>query len=265
MPRLGDRSFQPHPHMLICRHDDSNHVLAFTSGQHADFEPVHCAAKYEKFVYSNMFGFSVPRGDFGLQQGAFDSMLALSEGDNIFRVRRKCEEYKVTEREVYSRWKPWHDVEVETWLIPVMPWHVRIHRINTRRPLETAECGFAIGREKDLTISGSDSIILEPGGIAAQYPWGISRIVNLKGDRSPELINAEPNTNIMVPRTVIPALKGALEPGVHIIACAVLGEAPDGSGRFSREEPPQLELDNNILRIIKTDYKGPMEVFRLHI
>jgi hypothetical protein len=33
----------------------------------------------------------------------------------------------------------WHDVMIETWLIPFGEWHLRLHRINSARTLQTVE------------------------------------------------------------------------------------------------------------------------------
>ena len=66
------------PHLVLCSDPSTGHVPAFNSG-HCSTNDIHTSAKYEKFVYSTAFGFSVPRGEWGLSQGAFDGMLALSE------------------------------------------------------------------------------------------------------------------------------------------------------------------------------------------
>ncbi|MGO8279625.1 hypothetical protein ACC761_39840, partial [Rhizobium ruizarguesonis] len=36
-----------------------------------------------------------------------------------------------------SRWRPWSDVTIETWLLPENPWHIRMNRIATPRNLST--------------------------------------------------------------------------------------------------------------------------------
>ena len=51
--------------------------MAFTAGNRAH-EHSHDEAKYEKFVYSTVFGFSVSKAQKLLRGGAFDNMLALS-------------------------------------------------------------------------------------------------------------------------------------------------------------------------------------------
>ncbi|MCX7708361.1 MAG: DUF2264 domain-containing protein [Clostridia bacterium] len=249
MPILQDISVQQHPHMLVCRDESGNHVFALTSGQHAAFEPVHCAAKYEKFAYSNIFGFSVPRGNYGLEQGAYDSSLALSEGDHYYRVRHKCEEISIENNRIYSLWKPWEDVSVKTWLVPLMPWHIRVHLIKTCRHLDTAEGGFAIATERNRFIPDKVSVWHGKDYIAADYPWGISGIVNLVGERKPEMIQAEPNTNLLHQKTMIPTLKGKLHPGIHLLICAVLGELPGGWNPESSDSVPKVRVTDNQIEI----------------
>lgn len=244
-PPLPSRSVQQHPHMIICRQEEDRHVLAYTAGQHAGFEPVHGAAKYEKFVYSNLFGFSVPHGDYGLEQGSYDSMLAFSEGDNLYRVRRKCNEYMVTGEYVYSKWRPWFDVEVQTWIIPLDPWHVRIHLVKTERTLETAEGGFAISREKEGIVFQGKELILHEHGIVARFPWATSGILDLLSVRKPEFIRAESNTNLLEPRTMIPYLKGKLGPGDHLMACAVLGQMVGDAW----QDPPEFRYEKGKINV----------------
>lgn len=247
LPLLEGSSVQKHPYMLICRHD--KHVIVYTAGQHAEFEPVHGAAKYEKFAYSNVFGFSVPRGEFGLEQGAYDSMLALSEGDNYYRVRRKCEEVKVEKDYIFSRWKPWKDVEIQTWIIPYEGNHVRIHKIKTRRELDTAEGGFAISREKDINFSAGENMKCGTNIAMVNCRWGTSGIINLTGNREGKIIRAEANTNLLEPRTWIPTLIEHLETGEHILACLVIGSIKGEVDEQIFMNLPSVQLTNNLIKV----------------
>jgi hypothetical protein len=239
LPKLDKVSVQMHPHMHIVR-DEPRHVMAFTSGQYAPFEPANMASKYEKFVYSNVFGFSVMKGNYGLEQGAFDSMLALSEGDNYYRGRHKCEEYRIENRLIYSKWLPFKDGTVTTWLIPGAPWHIRLHHIVTKRSLDTAEGGFAISREMELVTGKNSDIIYENGGVAAKFPWATSGIIDFTGKRTGQMVIAEPNTNLLHPRTAIPTLIGHLEPGTHWLACAVYGKENERTNNSGWNEPPAI-------------------------
>ena len=216
-PDIGNRSVQKHALMQIASSENHDHLVALTSGQWCGLDFGHTAEKYSKFAYSTHFGFSVSREATGLVKGAYDSMLALSDGEDHWRVRRKCESYTVTDDAVVSVWKPWPDVEIETRLEHCWPWHIRTHTIKTGRALETAEGGFATAREDGL--SPCSDVMEEKSGVL----YNGSGILNLDGDREAVLIEPLPNTNLINPRTVIPTLTGHLEPGVHRLVCAVLG------------------------------------------
>lgn len=239
LPNLKDKEIQREPHLIICRNNTGNHVLAFNSGHLSTNEHTHTSAKYEKFVYSSTFGFSVPRAEWGLSQGAFDSMLALSEGDNIYRVKRKCEEYIVEDEYIYSRWKPWDNVEVKTWLIPGTPWHIRIHRIETERFLDTAEGGFALGIEDK---KGKEEVKTNQNAqdCFVKMPGGSSGIKNLYGEGNAELIYPNANTNILHSRTVIPTIQTRITPGTTTLVSAVYGET--GNVEDSWVDVPGVEV-----------------------
>src|SRR5699024_10370751 len=66
LPKLDTVKTLKHAQMIMCRDESSDHVYGLTSGQYAGFEPAHTAAKYSKFAYSNLFGFSVSREPYGL-------------------------------------------------------------------------------------------------------------------------------------------------------------------------------------------------------
>jgi hypothetical protein len=253
LPKLNKTSVQKKPHLILSRNEDNGNLLAFNSGHLSTNEHTHTSAKYEKFVYSTSFGFSVPRAEWGLNQGAFDSMLALSEEDNIYRVKRYCEEYKIDETTIYSRWKPWRDVEVETWLIVGNPWHIRVHFINTARTLNIAEGGFALGIEhKDRAKSTYETVALD-NEVLIKSACGASGIVNLYGERKTELIFPNSNTNIMYPRTAIPTLTGNLKPGKHFFVAAVYGDLPSVSCKEFEEHKPCLEIRENKIYVLAKD------------
>ncbi len=224
LPELSCISVQNHPFMIITRTENGAHVQALTSGQYARFEPSFMAAKYEKFVYSNIFGFSVPGGEYGLEQGAFDSMLALcEEDDGLYRIRRRCESVRIISKGIWSRWKPWGNVEVQTWLIPCGPWHVRVHRIRSERFLTGGEGAFAVNCDSYEGEECCEAIKEKAGSARAFYPWGCTGIFDLEGGREGMCVLAHPNTNILYSRTTIPTLVSRIEPGTTWLACAVLG------------------------------------------
>ncbi|MCL6457418.1 MAG: DUF2264 domain-containing protein [Gorillibacterium sp.] len=242
LPELGELFVQQPAHLVICRQVATGHVVAFNSGHPTTNEHTHTSAKYEKFAYSTAFGFSVSRSEWGLAQGAFDSMLALSEAnDNLFRVRRQSVESRIDDNILFSKWRPWSDVEVQTWVVAGLPWHIRIHQVKTGRPLNAAEGGFALKLGPDL----QEVVPGEGTGISASCSLGTSGVHNLLGYSHAELIRPHTNTNLLQPRTVIPTLQVSLTPGTHWLVAAVYGE-PGKSTESKLPAQPTEQLSVNI-------------------
>ncbi|OME00922.1 hypothetical protein BSK54_15845 [Paenibacillus odorifer] len=249
LPDIPAVIVQKPAHLVIVREPASGHVAAFNSGHLYTNEHTHTSAKYEKFVYSTGFGFSVPRSEWGLSQGAFDSMLALSEsGDNLYRVRRRNMESRIVDNVLHSVWKPWTNVEVRTWIVAGLPWHIRIHRIETGRPLDAAEGGFALGQE----AGGEQQIGLTTAAVSTA--WGISGVKGLIGYEKAELIWPNANTNLLHPRTVLPTLTTFLEPGIHWLASAVYGDpSGDSCGGIIEQLPESIlkvTFDKDIIKVL---------------
>lgn len=256
LPQLPRLSVQKHPFMIFMREEGGSHIQALTSGQYARFEPSYMAAKYEKFAYSNVFGFSVPGAEYGLDQGAFDSMLALCEkDDNMYRARRSCTEVKVSEDGIYSVWKPWEDVTVYTWLIPCGSWHVRVHRIESKRELTGGEGAYAVNCDYYEKKENGGELCADERAAKALFPWGCTGIVNLEGNREGQMVAAHPNTNIMYSRTVIPTLKGKIGTGVTWLACGVLGTKTEEEAQKEWNQCPEYRRDGSCFQIICGEHK----------
>lgn len=239
LPELPALMPQPRAYMLLCRDQGSRHVVALASGQHEPWIR-HAGEKYAKFAYSTAFGFSVPSGRRGLTQAAADSMLALSDDGEFYRVRERPLESGVEHGALYGRWRPIPGVEVETWLIPAGPWHLRLHRLRSDKPLWSAEGGFALDRSGDDPIARAG---FEQAGAAvalARYPAGASGLRDLLGQREGRVLRVDPNTNLLHPRTVLPSLLAEHAPGEHWLACAVLADPDRVAWEAAWEHPPAL-------------------------
>lgn len=230
------------PHMLVT-HDKNGHVMAFTAGQRGKCFGAS-REKYEKFVYSNQFAFSVSRG-MSLEEGAYDNTLAVSVGESgQFQMRDKVEKFSLTETAVYVSYTFWGGVQAESLIIPCAPWHIRIHRIRTRTAIETADGGFAIEAERCFeAVPGRKSGKYEPEmvryekhGVFAEFPWGVSGAVSCSGGEG-ELVSAFPNTNLLYNLTVIPTIRHRLAPGEHLLASCILGDRSKDAARWGREVP----------------------------
>jgi hypothetical protein len=250
LPKLESITSQPHPFFVICRDKETHHVFALSGGQYPQIDLRHRAEKYSKFVYSSHFSFSVPTERVGFDFIACDSMLALSDDKECFKIREECLEVKIENNVHYSRWKPWNDVTVETWLIPILPWHVRIHHILTERTLISCEGGFAIGRMGEENISLDKSDITEEAASYVSNSNGISGIVNLIGDRKSKLVAELPNSNLLECKTVVPVLFGKLLKTENWLVCAVLGSPVNIHNEIYWYQKPKIAVESNSLNII---------------
>lgn len=257
LPELESYCTQVEPRMVLYRQDNSNHVLAFNAGNKATNEHTHTSAKYEKFVYSNAFGFSVPRAEWGLEQAACDSILALSEGDNLYRVKRKFEEYWIHDNVIYMRWKPWHDVEVQTWLVAGAPWHVRVHCITSARRIDAADGGFALGISDELW---EEELAKQSALVHSNY--GASGVVALCGWSAAERIKPHTNTNVLHPRTLIPTLTVSLPPGTAWLASGVYGQPGEADCLTGWHSKPTVELQQQQV-IVRTGDTSNQELLRI--
>ncbi len=242
LPPLEGVRAQRQPGLVVCRDAVHGHVFALSGRQHAPDWLKHGAAKYAKFAYSVSFGFSVPRrrdkAGYTLRAGAFDSTLALSRDGRLYRARERPLEFALEREVVYTSWSSGPGVRVETWLLPLLPWHVRVHRLHTDTQLESAEGGFAFGWES------STSKVAGAGHALASTKTSCSGLLDLgPAARRGEVLEVEPETNLLQPRTVIPTLRASHAPGEHLLSCAVLALPRVEAAELARlwAEPPVLE------------------------
>lgn len=223
---------QPSARMLITRDEQNAQVQAYAAGNHA---PYQSDAKYEKFAYSTAFAFSIPHGMRTLEEGAFDSMLALSDDGAYWRVRYGCESFEVQEDRVLSVWRPYPDVTVSTEIIPRGDWHIRRHTIESKRALQASEAAYAIAHETNTEQ------YIKADSVCAYTPQGLSGIISYRGYQGACIVVPEPNTNLLYPRTVIPCLRADIPSGKTVLACAVLGSVT-GTLEKWRQPPGKEEI-----------------------
>ncbi len=239
------RSVQKHPGLILER--DATHAVMLSSGQ-SNRLARQGTAKYSKFAYSSRFGFSIESGWGGVDYGCYDSMLAIAYTDapDQYRVRESLEASAVEERWLYSRWLPWPEVEVESWLIPVgLPWLLRVHRLVTRRPILTKEAGFAADRtgathadREYLSATKDHQLRIDAaGGIIGIRDLGIA-------GGNPQRLAATsrplPNTNLVHSRTIAAMLLGRHEIGRLLLATAVFATIEIDVANRMWDRPPTV-------------------------
>lgn len=226
---------------ILQHHENSQHVVMLTSGQLELNNYVNTEAKYTKFAYSTRFGFTIERGRYGIKHAACDSMLLLSDNDNYWRGRRECDSVEMRDGAIYSRWLPWHDVQIDTWLIPCGDWHVRVHHVTSARRLQTVEGGFAVIKA-DAETGGQWSRVRAVNGMSV-----IADIAPQAPFRRGDSVVTPPNSSVMFAEcAVIPTLTGEIDAGEHWLCCAV-----NASGDSDARQPilPTLRIQNNTLEV----------------
>jgi len=221
-----------HPGMVMMH--TAGNVTALSSGQE-NLEMRAGTEKYAKFAYSSRYAFSVEVSERNYDHGAFDNMLAFSDDDRHYRVREDNRVARIARDVLYSMWLPWNDVTVETWLLPSPPWHIRIHRIITPRPLRTTEGGFAIAIPEIRAIA-NDGL----GFAIFRTKTDVGAIADLLGVRRGRNLIAPPNSNLLSAKTVVPQLRGDIPIGVTVLETAVLGMAAGPDADAALKLAPRL-------------------------
>jgi hypothetical protein len=211
-------SVQAKAGLVVCRDEKRGHVFALSSNQ-TPFWPLRNAPqKYAKFAYSSAFGFSIQVGSVAPANGAGESMLMLADDDRDWRVRESFLEERYRGQTLYTRWAPWPDVQVETWLAPALPGHVRAHHVRAKRALRSYEGGFSISRVREQS-----NHVQSNGRAEIDYRSAFSAIRDLAGTRSGKVSLMEPNVNLQFPLTAMPGLVGMHEKGDFWLFSVVVG------------------------------------------
>ena len=227
--------------LLLTRDAQNRQVVAYTAGNHA-WEHMHEDEKYERFAYSTQFAFSVTKEATTLSKGAFDSMLALKRaGRDLWHARSGCDSFRLTEEKVTFAWSPMEGVRIESVIAPLGMWHIRRHVIDSEYELEAAEGAFSVkkdgpgARPCDRIVT---SRLADAGMAAAHGVYGTSAIFALEGYDKGQVIDTEPNTNLMFPRAVLPTLLASIHPGRTVLLCAVWTDTGDSCP----DRPPEEVL-----------------------
>ncbi|KXH49236.1 hypothetical protein CNYM01_11074 [Colletotrichum nymphaeae SA-01] len=258
------------------------HCMLLSSGQACSYPMKGTHAKYGAFAYSSAYGYSVPPGLFSLEQYALASQLGLSDdGGEYWKTRRLSQYAGIESRDgsgpvLVSVWKPFSDVEIKTILVPPAEatpnWHLRIHHIKAGRDVMTADGSFAIanenstnGRYLDLYDAakgeGTSPKIIgnydtnTPEGLAkgrdgsfavSKGAVGIKALEGARIERTANLVNADPNSNLVESRTTIPTLQHTIKKGEAVWYVTGIYAKPSGEG-ISRqsyldgwEHPPTI-------------------------
>lgn len=238
--------------------------MLLSSGQACGYPMKGTHAKYGCFAYSSSYGYSAPPGLFTLEQYALSSQLGLSDdGGEYWKTRRISKYAGIEDREgkpvLVSTWQPFPDVNIKTYLVPseeaTPNWHLRVHHIEAKREVMTADGSFAIcnertpdGRFLDLydaeKVEGTRPKLIGNYDVNTPEAWstgvegafavskgavGIKAIEGEGVGRMATLVNADPNSNLIESRTVIPTLQHTIKAGSSVWYVSAVYARPSGN------------------------------------
>jgi hypothetical protein len=214
-PELPSKKLITPARFLVTRDQKNAQVQLYTAGLHC--EPhTHCDAKYEKFVYSSVFGFSVSKGQLNLRQGAYDNTLAVSlEPERYYKMRYEKSDYQVSEDYLLTNWHPYEGVTIRTIIVPFTPFHFRIHVVETDKTIYLADGGFALGFEVDGALI-QKKVMTKSNQIRVTSDEHQAGVIDFSQHSELEFVYGEPNSNIIKDQTYIPTARDKVEKGKHL-------------------------------------------------
>lgn len=212
LPKRNEQVLLKYADMLI--RDYKGHTTAFTPGKYSPSGHGQTQAKYGKFAYDTRFGFSIAKSSFELHEAAPDSMLAFLINGYVY-VRRISETFVVEEDKVIATWSPYQGIQVETTLIPTANGHIRQHVINSEVDCIAYDCGFSIPAEpmNDLVQQKDKNVVRAYSFIGGCKMIGRCKMNEEMKEGMGEIIIADPNTNLLYAKTIIPAMKYQIRKG----------------------------------------------------
>ncbi|MBM7654326.1 DUF2264 domain-containing protein [Neobacillus cucumis] len=259
-PELPSKKLIAQARFLVTRDQKNTQVQLYTAGLHC--EPhTHCDAKYEKFVYSSVFGFSVSKGQLNLRQGAFDNTLAVSlEPERYYKMRYEKSNYQVTEEYLLTNWNPYEGVRIRSIIVPFTPFHFRIHMIESDKTIYLADGSFALGFDID-GVHMQKKMMTESNQIKVMNDEHQVGLIDFSHQSELEFVFGEPNSNIMKDQTYIPTAKDKVEKGKHLLIHGFYGTLIDDT-----IPEPNCTIDENkiILSVGQDEVSIPKSLLDLN-
>lgn len=249
LPILDNKKLQEYSNMIIMRDEFGEHIASFVMGQYSQYKLAHCEAKYTKFVYSNIFGFNISKGNMNLEQRSLDSVLSVSLDNELYKVRYDNNKNYICEDYLYTEWNPWENVKINSWIIPGLPWHVRIHKVITDKKLFMIDGGFSIENRKYSTPSIDRKNKETIFSSIINYDNMTSGIINLSKNGIVSTVIPECNTNLLYTRSEVPIIKYEADLGENIFISAVLGDCSGNTINNLLEKCPKVKFVENLIQI----------------
>lgn len=209
-PAVDSVKYLPQAQMILT-HRNGNAIM-YPKGLTSSFSLGHLPEKYGKFAYSSRFGFSVRKENDSLRSMAPDSDLVFEIG-GLFFGRRECES-EVSDGRIVSHWSPFEGIDVTSVLTVAHDNSYSLrHTITSKTACVAYACGFAVPKDdpgyREAFNDDCANVITNIGGCEVGGGPGL-------------IIEASPNTNLLYPRTAIPAVKYSIAVGENSISTYVI-------------------------------------------
>lgn len=197
---------------MILFHRNRNTIL-FPAGTYSlTYGVGHVEEKYAKFAYSTKFGFSVHKANDSLVNMAPDNELVF-EISGLYFGRPKASSAELSGNKIVSHWSPFEGINVTTELSVMDTFYATKHTIESTIACTAYCCGFAITMDAaDYEAGVGDNfatISANNGGCEVYGGPGL-------------IIRCSSNTNLLHPRTAIPATKHEVGVGTTVINTSVM-------------------------------------------
>lgn len=225
LPRLKPIIIQNQAGCIVSRFMDS--VNLFPTDQRCINKFINVSAKYEKYVYSNISGFSVMRDSKKLEGCGADSTTVVSCDNENYIVRSGFDFIKIKDAVINTTWYPYgkhQKVKIETQIVPGNPYHVRIHQVYTDRVLYLYDNGFSFETETGDWVPKADAFLRD------------ARINN---------VEALPNSNILYNKTHFHSIQDIIYPGKHTLVNIFALNS-----RECETEEPQITMRGRKIQVV---------------
>lgn len=214
LPRdTGSVRLQAKPGFLV--RQGASEVTVLSAGQDAPMFR-HGAEKYSKFAYCSAAPPCVEARDARFDTAALDGSAAVVAPARPWQIRQNSVRISMTDKVLHTRWEPYEDVRIDTWLLFGGSGHIRIHRIRSAACLSMIEGGFASARDCLLPHCAPP---WDDTGKAVTACGSL--IEDLTGARQARVHVPAANLSLLTPKVDVPQLLGTVRPGETWFACHV--------------------------------------------
>lgn len=207
--------------------------------------------KYEKFVYSSLFGFNISKDSID-STIAFDSTIAVSFDGKTYITRRNISTKLVEKNFIRSIWKINDDALITSYNIIGLPWNIRIHLIDSKQPFFMCEGAFPIKNEKIVLQKEGGWLIIKNG-------FQSSGIKSILGEGICKIEDMFPNTNLFFRKTSVPVCYYHIRKGKSFVVTEIFGDKKEP---IYKKEPVIENYKNKEIRIVFNEELYTIKLFK---